>query len=490
MRRYRSEIIISLLLILSTIAVYWQVKYHDFINFDDPGYVTANQNVKAGLTKESIKWALTTKFRHHWHPLTWISHMTDCEIFGLNPGWHHATSLLLHLANTVLLFLIFNRATGEIWPSALVAALFALHPLHVETVAWVADRKDVLYTFFWMLAMGSYVFYCERPGFLRYLLVFQFFVLSLMSKSMAVTLPVVFLLMDFWPLQRFQLVKKSSGRNPQNQTFSYAKFQKMSAYRLVGEKVLFFILMAVAGAVIFFAMYSDRSFKLSEIGTQSIFIAEALLFYVNYIWKTIWPSRLAVIYPYPNMIQPVQVLGAALLLILISILVIRWSCKKPYFLTGWFWYLLTLLPVIGIVTGGPHGMSDRYTYVPLIGIFIIVAWGAPDVMARWRYRRGALTLVAGALLSVLMLLTYRQVSHWENSITLFKHTVKVTENNYRAHNNLGTALKRNGRLDEAISHFSEAIRINPSHLKSRNNMGNVLKRQGRIKRPFDIIRLH
>ncbi len=475
MSRYRSEIIVSLFLIMTTLAVYWQVGNHEFVNYDDDAYVTENRQVRAGCTIEGVTWAFTTKFHGHWHPLTWLSHMTDCQLFGLNPGRHHLTSLFLHIANTLLLFLVFKRMTGALLRSAFVAALFALHPLHVETVAWVADRKDVLSTFFWMLTMWTYVRYSKRPGFNRYLPVLIAFVLGLMAKSMVVTLPFVLLLMDYWPLGRYSTIQQFNHSTTR-------LFNHSSLPRLVWEKVLFLIFVGACVVVTVSVMQYERTpaLDLSKLWPTKSHIANALVSYITYIGKMLWPLDLAIPYPYPDVLPVWQVCGAGLLLFCISFLVFWQRRRYPYLLVGWLWYLVTLVPVIGLVKVGPHAMADRYTYVPLIGLFIIIAWGVPDILARWRYRVIVLTISTGIVLAAFMICTWLQVRYWKNNITLFKHTINVTANNYVGHYNLGNALERQGSLKEAISHYSEALKVKPKYAMAHSNLGLVLVQQGRL----------
>jgi tetratricopeptide (TPR) repeat protein len=486
MSRYRSEIIVSLFLIVSVLAVYGQVRHHEFINYDDDDYVAENRHVQAGWTMEGLGWAFTTRFHRHWHPLTWLSHMTDCQFFGLDPGWHHLSSVFLHMANSLLLFFVFRRMTGALFRSGFVAALFALHPLNVETVAWVADRKDVLSAFFWMLTIWAYIRYAERPGVTRYALVFVAFILGLMAKSMVVTLPFVLLLMDYWPLDRFEFGPSRREGQPINRTGLHPGYQKASALRLVWEKALFFVMIGGCGIIAISAFYEHRTLSqaLSGLWPTKRHIADCLLYYVGYMGKMLYPLNLAT--PYPphsgHAVVPLwQVGGAGLLLLGISFMVFWHRRRYPYLLLGWLWYLITLVPVIGLVGIGPDKMGDRYTYIPLIGLFVIMAWGVPDLVKRWRYRRTALATSAGIVLLGCMTGSWLQARHWKNSISLFSHSVKVTPNNYVAHNNLGVALDEEGRLKEAIGHFSEALRIRPAYADGHNNLGLVLTKQGRLE---------
>ena len=480
MTRYRSEIIVSLFLIVSVFAVYWQVGNHAFIILDDDDYVTENRHVQAGWTMEGLGWAFTTRFHRHWHPLTWLSHMTDSQLFGLDAGWHHLSSVFLHMANSLLLFFVFRRMTGALFRSAFVAALFALHPLHVEPVAWVADRKDVLSAFFWMLTMWAYVRYAEHPGVTKYALVFAAFILGLMAKSMVVTLPFVLLLMDYWPLERFEFGPSRREGKPKNRKGLHARYQKAAALRLIWEKALFFLIVAACGVVAVVVFQSTFNPNLSRYLPTKLHMASSLVYYVSYIGKIFYPLNLATPYPDPHMVPLWHVGGAGLLLLGISFLVFWHRRRYPYLLVGWLWYLITLVPVIGLVRFGPHKLADRYTYIPLIGIFVILAWGVPDLVTGWRYRRMVMAMSTVMVLLGCMMGTWLQVRYWKDSISVFKHAVNVTADNAMAHNNLGVALSQQGHFKEAIHHYSEAIRIRPDHAKAHNNLGLRLAEQGRL----------
>ena len=464
------DILVCLFLILATFTVYWQVQNYDFVNFDDSKYTYENRHVQEGLTLESITWAFTTIHASNWHPLTWLSHMLDYQLYGMNPGWHHLTNLFLHIANTLLLFLVFRKMTDSLWQSGFVAALFALHPLHVESVAWVSERKDVLSTFFWMLTMWSYIWYVEHPAVKRYILVVLFFALGLMSKPMLVTLPFVLLLLDFYPLNRFQSQQPKGSANAQ---------QRSIALRLILEKIPLFVLVAMSSAMTFYAQKHGGAVKSLDFFPLKARLANALVSYVKYIGKMVYPSKLAVLYPHPGMLPWWKIAGAFLLLVSISFLAIRVVKQSPYFAVGWLWYLGTLVPVIGLVQVGIQSMADRYTYVPLIGIFIIIAWGIPELVAQWQYSKIWLATLATVVLTILMAMTWKQVGCWENSITLFEHTLKVTTNNYVPHNNLGMALENQGHTKKAIEHYLQALQIKPDYEDAHYNLGLVLDKQGR-----------
>jgi len=475
----RRECLIYLLLVLTTVTVFWQVRNHEFINLDDSKYVTENRHVQNGLTLDSMIWAFTTTQVANWHPLTWLSHMLDCQLYGLNPKGHHLTNVFLHLLNTLLLFFILQRMTGALWRSGLVAAFFALHPLHVESVAWVAERKDVLSTLFWLLTMWGYIWYVERPRLTRYLLTLLAFTLGLMTKPMLVTMPCVLLLLDYWPLKRFQL-SQPGGDTPA--TTGIFKEQGVPFLRLLLEKTPFFALAAASSIVTFLAQRSGGAVSALDVYPVKIRIANALVSYVSYIGQMVWPRGLAVFYPHPGTHLPGwHAVGAGLLLACISIAVIRAARRHPYLAVGWLWYLGTLVPVIGLVQVGAQAMADRYTYVPLIGLFVIIAWSIPDLLAGNHYRKIVLSMAVGTVLLALTVSSWLQVQHWKNNLTLFKHALKVTAKNYVAHDSLGNALAQQGKVEEAIDHYYEALKIKPNLVNLHNNLGVALLEQRKVK---------
>lgn len=455
-------------LILATLAVYAQVGGYDFINLDDQFYVTENSHVQRGLSLESVRWAFFTAHASNWHPLTWLSHTLDCQLFGLNPGMHHLVNLTFHLAATLLLHRALLRMTSESWPSAMVAALFALHPLHVESVAWVAERKDVLSGFFWMLTIWAYARYAERPDGRRYPVVLLFFVLGLMAKPMVVTLPFVLLLLDVWPLDRAGLL------NPDR--------KKTSIRRLVAEKLPLLLFSLLASVVTIWAQRSGGAIVPVENFSMPDRAANALVSYVRYIGKLFWPSELAVYYPQAGSWTAPQVGTAGLVLGIASWLVIRVARSRPYFAVGWFWYLGTLVPVIGLVKVGGHSMADRYTYVPLIGLFVMIAWGIRDLAARFRLPNSIVACASAAIIAACMTCSRLQLRHWKDSITLFQHVVRVTTNNSLAHFNLGCAFSAQGNHGKAIAQYLEALRIEPTYAKAQFNLEAELaecEREGR-----------
>lgn len=466
-----SHVLVSACLILSIIAVYWPLTQSGFVNYDDGLYVLDNAKVQEGLTLDNIIWAFTTFHASNWHPLTWLSHMLDCRFYGMNPGGHHLTNLFLHILNTLLLFFILRRLTGKLWQSAFVAALFAIHPIHVESVAWIAERKDVLSALFWMLTIWSYILYVESPTYKKYFWIILFFILGLLSKPMLVTLPFVLLLLDFYPLQRFY--PRQSDRNMTTR-------HRLIAFRLVLEKTPLFFLAAISSAVTFCAQQQGGAVKSLAIYPFSDRIANVPVVYAKYIAKMIYPSNLAVLYPYQGSSSWWVIAGACVLLASITFIVIRFIKRCPFLVVGWFWYLGTLVPVIGLVKIGIHSMADRYTYLPFIGLFIILSWGISELAARLR-RHGTIWLAALAIayLAILMAVTWRQVGYWRNSVSLFKHTLEVTDNNYLIHNNLGAVLNKDGNATEAVEHYLDALRIKPDYADAHYNLGIVLKDQGK-----------
>jgi Tfp pilus assembly protein PilF len=460
-RKYE-KCLICLLLSVSIVVLFWQVQYHDFILYDDNLYVTENGNVLRGLSREGLTWALTATDAGFWHPLTWLSLMLDCQLYRLNAGGYHWTNVLLHVANSILLFLVLSRMTGAVFKSAFVAALFALHPLHVESVAWVSQRKDVLSTFFWVLTMSAYVYYTERPGVYRYLPIVLFYVLGLMSKPMVVTLPLVLLLLDYWPLKRFP-----SSAFP------------VSLYRLILEKIPLFILAAGLTAVTFYTEGKIGALKSFEMFPVEVRTANAIVSYVGYIWKTVWPINLAIFYPHSGILPWWQIVPSALMLVSITFLVFYNMKRYPFLVTGWFWYILTLSPVIGLVQIGGHGMADRYTYIPLIGLFVVMVWGVSRLWEGWQYGKIFAPLSSLVVLSVLMVLTWFQVQHWRDSISLFQHALHVTEKNYVVYNNLGAALFHKGNFDDSMECFKKALQIKPDYADAYNNMGLITAFRGK-----------
>ncbi len=474
------ELVVCVCLAVATFVVFAQALNHEFVNYDDTLYVTNNGHVQAGLTREGVIWSLTTTHASNWHPLTWLSHMLDCQIYGLKAGGHHLTSLLFHIANALLLFLVLKQMTGAMWRAAFVAALFALHPLHVESVAWVAERKDVLSTFFWMMTMWAYVRYVAAPGFCRYVSTLLLFALGLMAKPMLVTLPFVLLLIDYWPLGRFRMKRSDDAAMAPSHRSGDASSPRLVVFRLIWEKMPLFILAGVSSVVTFFVQQTGGATWSLETVPMMMRVANALISYVYYIAKMVWPSNLAVFYPYENVLPVWQGLGAGLLLVGLSLLALREARRFPYVAVGWLWYLGTLVPVIGLVQVGEQAMADRYTYVPLIGLFIVFAWGAVDLARRLRPQMPLLSTATGGVLLACMICSNIQTSHWRNTMTLFQQALDVTANNYLAYNNVANVLASQGKLEQAVASYSEALRVKPDYVNARNNLGTTLHDQGKF----------
>jgi protein O-mannosyl-transferase len=486
----RAKLWICLALVAGAVAVYWPVTRSAFINFDDPDYVTQNTYVLSGLTWPGIAWAFQAGHSANWHPLTWLSHMLDVQLFGLQPGPHHLVNLLFHIANTLLLFLLFRRLTGATWRSAFVAALFAVHPLHVESVAWVAERKDVLSTFFGLLAIGAYAEYARKsevqslkshvssprsvvrgswpilnlPSSSFYALSLVLFALSLMSKPMLVTLPFLLLLLDYWPLNRLQLKTRDS--------------RPKTPFPALRDKVPYLALAAVSSVVTVLAQKGGHA--LLSVDALAVWprVANALVSYLRYLANTVWPRHLALPYPYPGAWPAGMVLLAALVLAGVSVLAWRLRRGWPYAAAGWFWFVGTLVPVIGVVQVGPQALADRYTYIPLIGLFVVVAWLLPDLLKTWRYHRVALAGTGSAAILLCVTLAMIQVGYWKDSETLFRHALTVTAGNYVAHDNLGDALADQGKREAARAEFAAAIKIKPGFAHPYSNMAKLAFGEG------------
>jgi len=480
----RAKVLICIFLIVATFCIYSQVQDHEFLNYDDNKYVTDNLNVQAGFTRESINWALTTSYFSEWQPITWLSYILDYQLYGLNPKGYHQTSLFFHIANSLILFMVLLRMTGALWQCSFVAALFAFHPLNVESVAWAAERKNVLSTLFWLLTMWAYIRYAEKPNIKRYGSMILFFILGLMSKPMLVTLPFALLLLDYWPLRRLKFEQERGG----NETSEKNTARRSEVFRLVLEKIPLFLLSVVFSIINFIA--ATKSLQAFSVPLKERII-HSLITYLAYLQKMFWPSKLSSFYPYPeNDLSVTQGIFCGMALVGITIISIRLIRKAPYFAVGWFWYLGTLVPVIGIfVQPGGQAMADRYAYVPLIGIFIIVAWGVPELISKWRYKEKVLSVSAGIIIPILLITTWWQVSHWKNSITIFKHAIRVTDKKYpntaRIHNNLGVALFAKQKNEEAISHYKMAIKLKPDYAQAHYNLGFALFQKGEIKEAID-----
>ncbi len=442
---WRIIVSVYLFLVAITLAVFGQTIRYDFVNFDDDLYVYNSPAIKAGLTVKGITFAFISQHAGNWHPLTTVSHMLDCQLYGLNAGWHHATNVFLHIIAVLLLFQVLRKTTDAPWKSAVVAALFAVHPLHVESVAWVSERKDVLSAVFFFLTLGAYVHYAQSRSIMRYLLVTVLFVAGLMAKSMLVTAPVVLILLDYWPLNRIRGQQADVGR---------------PLLELVIEKIPLFVL-SVGACVITFVLQKRATGAIPPLPLLWR-LENALASYVIYIWKTLWPTRLGVFYPHPNNTLSIgQVIFAVALLVAVTAAAAIFRSQRPYLLTGWFWYVVMLFPVIGVIQVGEQGHADRYTYLPSIGLFLAAVWFTADIakVRRSQSRLVVATAITTVLLPVLAWTAFVQTSYWRNSRTLWNHALAVTSDNDVAHNNLGYLCAERGELDEAISHFESAAKI-------------------------------
>ncbi|MBN2375882.1 MAG: tetratricopeptide repeat protein [Sedimentisphaerales bacterium] len=454
-------LILSLLLILAVAGVYYQVLSHEFVNYDDLAYVGENEHVLPGFTTEGIAWAFTTNWTANWHPLTWLSLMLDCQIAAPKntPPMVHFTSLTLHIANTLLLFLVFWKMTGSIWPSWFLAIIFGVHPVHVESVAWAAERKDVLSTFFWLAVMAVYISYARRHTVPKYLAMTLLFILGLMAKPMLVTLPIVLLLLDYWPLNRLKSAKNLAP--------------------LLLEKIPLFIITLASCVVTFIFQRSVGVVKSLDVLSIPMRLGNAATSYVSYISKMLWPQNLAVFYPYDFFQTTLQFASAAALLLFLTILLI-WLGRRHRFLTvGWLWYLGTMIPVIGLVQVGIQAMADRYTYIPSIGFFVVIIWGSLLLADRLHLPRLLPGIIGIIAVSILAVCCWFQVATWKNNETLYKHAIAVTENNNVAHNNLAVALKQQGRIDEALHHWQTVLQIYPDYRDSILGLGPTLVDHGK-----------
>ncbi|MCX5848920.1 MAG: tetratricopeptide repeat protein [Deltaproteobacteria bacterium] len=476
----KQKLIIYVILTIIMFAVYWQVKQYDFISIDDPFYVTNNRHVQSGITLEEVRWAFSTTYAEFWFPLTWLSWMLDYQLYGLNAGGYHVTNLILHILSALLLFWFFCRMTGAVWKSAFVAALFALHPLHVESVVWIAERKDVLSAFFWMLTLCLYVYYTEKPVIKRYLLVLFSFVCALMSKSMVVTLPLILILLDYWPLKRFE-----------------SKKDNLILWQLK-EKFSFFILSAFFSVITLYTQYKPYGNSVKKyFPPLDSRITNAFVSLATYLEKTFWPHDLAAFFSSSGQIPVWQVLFSALLIIVISVAVILMAKRLPYLFVGWLWYLITVLPVLGIipiVNGSDLSMSDRYTYLPSIGIGIMLAWGIPALIKSEEIKKYLLFPAVMIFLAVLSILTWRQCGYWKNGIELVNHTLQVTKNNYMAHIVRGQIYFDLGQYQQAIDDFNKVILLKRDFVTSYNNRGCAYAKLGQYQKAFEdfneAIRLH
>jgi tetratricopeptide (TPR) repeat protein len=467
-----SCIVICILLAAVTFGVYWPVHSYEFIKYDDNTYITDNRLVQNGLSVRNVKWAFTTGTASNWHPVTWLSHMLDVELFGLNAGAHHLVNLFFHIINSLLLFLLIKRITSSLWAAALVAALFALHPLHIESVAWVAERKDVLSTFFAFLTILAWVRYTDCRKIFWYICAFILFAIGLMAKPMLVTLPFILLLLDYWPLDRLKFGARNTKDNNRQGTL---------LWKLLVEKIPFFILSAASSAVTFVAQRSGGAMSTMEVFSVKVRVFNSAISYFAYIEKMFWPVKLAVLYPHPgkNISSPKAVI-CIILLVVLTVLFLYLGRRKKYLTTGWLWYLGTLIPVIGLAQVGVQSMADRYTYIPYIGLFIIAAWALRDIVIKLPRLTYPIAITATMVLLLLSVATCSQLKYWVNSEALFEHTLAVTTGNYFMHNNYANILSDNGQNELAAEHYEKALKIRDRYPEIHNNYSNVLLALGRI----------
>ncbi|HZQ69937.1 MAG TPA: tetratricopeptide repeat protein [Terriglobales bacterium] len=456
----KRNVVLCLLLIVLTLALYNPVNQHPFVNYDDPGYVTDNSHVRDGLSWNTITWAFTATEQANWHPLTWISHAFDYQLFHSNPAGHHFDSLLIHALSAVVLFLILVNGTGRVGASFFVAALFALHPINVESVAWIAERKNVLSTLLFFLAIGAYGWYAAKPCWQRYMAIFVLFALGLMAKPMVITLPCVLLLLDYWPLGR--IGKTSTGK---------LIVEKLPLFALSAGSALMTMSAQQAGG----AMRSTVQFSL---GTR---LANAIVAYATYLWKMIWPLRLAPMYPHPGESLAGWQIGVALLVLLSITGLVILRRDRRYLAMGWCWFLGTLVPVIGLVQVGDQASADRYAYIPLVGMFVMIAFGVADLADAKKFSFVSRLIAAACILTALSFLTYRQLGYWSSSYDLWAHTLAITQNNFVAEDNMGGALLLLGKPDEAHEHFVAAARINPRDPMSHSNLGAYLQEHNQLR---------
>jgi hypothetical protein len=457
-QKSHAPLVIGLLLAIITFVLFCRVSTFDFIIYDDHAYVTANPHVLTGINMQNIAWAFTSSHASNWHPLTWLSLMFDFTLFGRNAGMFHMTNLLFHIANSVLLFILLSRITKTLWPSAFVAAAFAIHPLHIQSVAWVAERKDVLSTMFWLLTMLFYARYTERPSAGRYVIAIFVFTLGLMAKPMLVTLPVILLLLDYWPLKR-----------------------KIPFAKLLIEKLPFAIIAAASSIITFVVQAQSGAIKDIIKFPFDIRIINAFVSYIKYIVMMFWPVNLSVFYPHPgHSLHFSDAVIPILLLVIVTGLALYFFKTHRYLFFGWIWYICTLIPVIGLVQVGNQAMADRYTYIPLIGLFIMIAWGVPELLAGLTFRRTILVIATGIAILAMSLSTYTQLGYWQNSVTILGRAVEINPNDRFAHANLGAAFLRKNAYDEAYVHFEKVLQIDPCDAMSQLNIGVVLFRKNKI----------
>ncbi len=465
-------ILIYAVLAVAVSAAYWRVFSNGFVNYDDPMYITDNKHIQEGFTWDGVVWAFKSGYAVNWHPVTWLSHMLDCQLFGLNPRGHHLTSLLLHIANTLLLFYVLRKMTGALWASAFAAAVFGLHPLHIQSVGWVSERKDVLSTLFWLLTLLSYIRYVQDRNFKRYLITISLFAVGLMAKPMLVTLPIVMLLLDYWPLKRFSIadcqlpIEKNPKSKIQNPKFA------QSFWQLIIEKIPFFVLSVISSAITFFVQQQGGAVATFDKISPALRLCNIPMAYCAYIVKTIIPSGLMAYYPYNTNASILLIAAAVLFLAVISAGVI--FLRRPYLIVGWLFFIITLVPVIGIIQVGGQSRADRYMYIPMIGLLIMIAWGLKEIAERVRLGRFILIPAAAVCLSALSIATWINVGYWKNTFTLFGHAIEVMPANHVALLYLGNTLIEQKNISGGIEYYKKSIEAAPGFADARFNLGLAL----------------
>ena len=462
----RNLVLMSIALAIITLSVYIPVGNHQFLNLDDNLYVTENLHVSSGITWNNIVWAFTSvgESTANWHPITWLSHMADAQIFGMNPRGHHLTNVVIHTLSSLLLLILLFRISGSLWQSSFVAALFALHPLHVESVAWVAERKDVLSAFFMFLTLIFYSNYVVNRKPVQYLLTLFSFILGLMSKPMLVTLPIVMLLMDFWPLNRYSPKEQESVRHPFSDTNS-------PLISLLKEKIPFFACSLFSAVITICAQRTGGAMSNLDVLPLGLRIENAIAAYGKYIAQTFWPHDLAILYPFKISLQLWQTLCLLFILFLVSAIAIWFRRQYPYYLVGWFWFIITLVPVIGLIQVGAQSLADRYMYIPQTGLFIMIAWGVSELTKSLMHRVEILSLLSAAVIMITTILTWQQLSYWKDNITLYSHALNVTSGHPLIHNNLGNALAEQGNMYEGIRECKQALRKMPQFSDAHASLG-------------------
>jgi len=469
------DIFVLVFLFLSIFLIYFQMHNYNFISLDDPLYVVNNKQVQRGLSLESISWAFSLSKQGeitNWHPLTWISHMLDYQLFGLNAGMHHMSNVFLHAISAMLLFLALRWMTGSLWKSAFVASLFAFHPINVDSVAWIAERKNLLSTVFWMLTMIFYFFYTKKPHISVYLLIIAAFSLGSLAKPMLMTLPFVLLLLDYWPLGRITIPQWNEDKAEWYQ-FYYV------AYKLVLEKIPLMVLSFVFFYVTMLSLKMSHTIKASDLTPMDLKIKNAIVSYLIYMGKMVWPKDLSIFYPFPDAIPMWEVMGSIIVLLMITVIAQIKYRKYPYFIVGWLWFIGTLVPVLGIIQAGLWpAIGERWAYVPYIGLFIIVAWGVPDLLTRVNRKKDIIVAAAAVVLVIFAVRTWFQIGYWKDDFSLFSHCVTLNPDNYVAHVNLAAAYAKQGESEDAIHHFQEALRIHANDVVALDGLGRLYNKLG------------